>query len=562
MTTPGGTATHNSYDFVAPAPTVSSFAPTGGPISGGTTVTITGTGLFGATSVLFGTVAAPSFTVVSPTAIVAKAPAHAVGTVAVKVVTHGGSASASGLFGYLAWTKETVPLPSNATLTGPTSGGGVQETSCPRAGWCLVAGSYRVGSTRELLFALQTGTQISSVEGVLPSNAATHPNPIVTKVSCAAVGTCVVVGSYISATGADQAFIDTLKQGSWTSIAAPAPANSSTVSGTVFLDLRGLHCWAQGSCIAVGAYTDTTERVQGLIETETGGTWTPLEAPVPANGYAGYVANNPNGALGSLSCPSTTSCVAAGDYVLNGTTSQGPENGVFVDTLSGGSWSATQVPLPSNATTTNGLEITFGEYVSCASVGQCAVTANYFSTKGSTSMLATLASGTWQSIPAPRLSNGTSLQTLSRLWSTSCAATGSCAAVGIYRTNLSGHPDESVIETRTGGTWSAHAPTIPSGAGATGVVLRTVTCPSSGACVAVGTATDVTTSPTAPATTEPVTIFENQIGTTWLPKLVSGDVYTGTGLACPSAGSCEVAMALQGKTGKTIWRKPIIEVNS
>ncbi len=57
-------------------PAVLEVGPSGGPLSGGTTVSIRGTGFTGATSVHFGPVAASSFTIESPTLIEAVAPAE------------------------------------------------------------------------------------------------------------------------------------------------------------------------------------------------------------------------------------------------------------------------------------------------------------------------------------------------------------------------------------------------------------------------------------------------------------------------------------------------------
>ena len=51
------------------APTVTAISPSSGPAAGGTTVTITGTGLSGATAVKFGTVAATSVSVVAATQV-------------------------------------------------------------------------------------------------------------------------------------------------------------------------------------------------------------------------------------------------------------------------------------------------------------------------------------------------------------------------------------------------------------------------------------------------------------------------------------------------------------
>ena len=65
VTTPEGTSATSSADrfsFLAP-PTVTKLKPTTGPVTGGTTVTITGTNLTGATAVKFGSINATSFTV-------------------------------------------------------------------------------------------------------------------------------------------------------------------------------------------------------------------------------------------------------------------------------------------------------------------------------------------------------------------------------------------------------------------------------------------------------------------------------------------------------------------
>ena len=71
-------------------PTITSFTPATGTTTGGTTVTITGTGLYGATAVKFGTTTAKEHIVTSPTTIKAVTKAHAPGTVTVKVTTAGG----------------------------------------------------------------------------------------------------------------------------------------------------------------------------------------------------------------------------------------------------------------------------------------------------------------------------------------------------------------------------------------------------------------------------------------------------------------------------------------
>lgn len=75
-------------------PSVTALSPSQGPASGGTTVTVTGTGFSGATSVSFGGASATGFTVNSATQITATAPTGS-GTVNVTVTTAAG-ASATG----------------------------------------------------------------------------------------------------------------------------------------------------------------------------------------------------------------------------------------------------------------------------------------------------------------------------------------------------------------------------------------------------------------------------------------------------------------------------------
>lgn len=109
------------YSNDPPPPVVTAVSPATGPVAGNTLVTITGTGLSGATAVKFGTVKNTSpITRVSADTITVKSPAHAPGAVHVRVVTPcGTSAIATGdTFTY-------VPAPTITAVSpqkGPTGG--------------------------------------------------------------------------------------------------------------------------------------------------------------------------------------------------------------------------------------------------------------------------------------------------------------------------------------------------------------------------------------------------------------------------------------------------------
>ncbi|UKZ03005.1 IPT/TIG domain-containing protein (plasmid) [Streptomyces viridifaciens] len=93
VTTVGGTSAAVTYTYLA-APTVTALSPSQGPVSGGNSVTLTGTGLAQTSQVLFGAVPA-AFTVVSDTHLVADAPPGPAGPVGVTVTTPGGPSAAN-----------------------------------------------------------------------------------------------------------------------------------------------------------------------------------------------------------------------------------------------------------------------------------------------------------------------------------------------------------------------------------------------------------------------------------------------------------------------------------
>ena len=100
VVTAGGTSAISSGDqftYYTPRPVVVGISPSSGTTAGGTSVTIGGYALTGATAVYFGSILATSFTVNSDGTITAVVPPGTAGTVDITVVTPGGtSATSSG----------------------------------------------------------------------------------------------------------------------------------------------------------------------------------------------------------------------------------------------------------------------------------------------------------------------------------------------------------------------------------------------------------------------------------------------------------------------------------
>jgi hypothetical protein len=109
------------------APVVSSVAPTSGPPVGGTSVTITGTGFTGATSVRFAGQPATNIVVVSDTSITCKTPAQTEDeVVGISVTTPGGTGTSGLIFTYSGSTGTSDIFPAFIPIIPPPLIGNAQ----------------------------------------------------------------------------------------------------------------------------------------------------------------------------------------------------------------------------------------------------------------------------------------------------------------------------------------------------------------------------------------------------------------------------------------------------
>ncbi|MDN0194554.1 IPT/TIG domain-containing protein [Streptomyces sp. S.PNR 29] len=158
VTTPGGTSNALTFTYLA-TPAVTGVSPERGPASGGTTVTLTGANLTGATAVRFDGLAATSFTVDSATQITAVTPAHAAGAAAVTVTTPAGTSNPddpSAHFYYAA--------PPSLTSLSPPSGTTAGGTLVTLTGNNLLgATAVRFDGTSATSFAIDSATQITAL---------------------------------------------------------------------------------------------------------------------------------------------------------------------------------------------------------------------------------------------------------------------------------------------------------------------------------------------------------------------------------------------------------------
>jgi len=162
----------NGYSYAAnPAPKVTSIAPSSGPASSGTAVTITGTGFLAGATVSLGGAAATGVNVVSSTSITATTAAHTAGAVNVVVTNSDGQSSTlSNAYTYVAAPAVTSITPS----TGPANGG---------TGLTITGTNFQSGATVSFGGTATTGVTVTSntsITATAPAHAAGTVDVVVT----------------------------------------------------------------------------------------------------------------------------------------------------------------------------------------------------------------------------------------------------------------------------------------------------------------------------------------------------------------------------------------------
>jgi len=243
-----------------PPPTITSFDPASGPV--GTSVTVTGTGLTGATRVSFGATVASSFTVDSDTQITVIVPPGA-GTSPIKVTTSGGTVKSSTNF-----QVTSPPPPGGPSITSfdPASGSVGSSVTITGTGF-TGATSVSFGATPSASFTVDSDTQITAV---VPVGANTAPIKVTTPNGTASSATnfkvLIVVSSFTPAEG---------------------PVGTSvTITGSGF---TGASSVSFGSTPATSFTVDSDTQVTAVVP--SGAVTAPIKVAVPGNGVGKSATN-------------------------------------------------------------------------------------------------------------------------------------------------------------------------------------------------------------------------------------------------------------------------------
>ena len=313
----------------------------------------------------------------------------------------------------------------------------------------------------------------TGVEAALPDNAGPDPEVSLLSVSCTSPGDCTALGNYIDSTGNRQGLLLTQTSGVWGTGVDPVPPTNAGPK----LFLESLSCPSAGNCTAVGFYKDSAGSYEGLLLSETEGTWgTGVEATLPAN-----AAPDPEAGLEELSCPSASNCTAIGSYI----DSSGIQQGLLLTETAGVWGTGVEAAIPANAASDPEI---LPEDLSCSSPGNCTAVGNYTTSAGDfEGFLLTETSGTWGTgveATGPANAEGSRLF----LHGVSCPSVGNCSGVGDYF-DRSGN-NQGLLLSETAGVWGTGVEaTIPANGDSkpnVDVFIEGVQCPSAGNCTAVG----------------------------------------------------------------------------
>ncbi len=279
--------------------------------------------------------------------------------------------------------------------------------------------------------------------------------------------------------------------------------------------LSSVSCASSSFCVAAGYYYNGTVD-QNLVLTWNGSTWL-LDAAASLS-----TSSSQRNYLRGVSCASSSFCVAAG-YYYNGTADQN-----LVLTWNGSTWLLdSAASLSTSSSHSNHLT-----GVSCASLSFCVAAGHYFSGTVEQNLLLTWNGTSWSLNSAASLSTSSSQN--DHLTGVSCASLGFCVAAGYF----AGSAYQNLILTWNGTSWSLNSAASLSTSSSQDNFLYGVSCPSVSFCVAAGEYINGT-------------VFQNLLlawnGTSWsLDSAASLSTSSSqnnhmTGVSCASASSCVAA---------------------
>ena len=289
---------------------------------------------------------------------------------------------------------------------------------------CVVTGyaQLKSGVVQGMAAVESAGNWTLTLTGPIPTTSANTPIPpppfddpghSFTAPSCPTLDFCAAVGEMnATAPGLDEAYLASETGGRWTA-SYVMPKDVAKVGYW-----SGIDCWSASNCLAVGTYEATDGQYHADVATDLNGHWS-------AQRFTALDALDATSSeLGAVSCSANASCWVAGEDDVAGVATP-----FVAQSPRPGAWSAlTPLAVPT------GTQSAYLSSLSCPTPSSCVAAGGYSTTlSGSTShlwidtqgLIATRVQGVWSTALG---ANAT--PTFAGLWRTSCSTAGYCAAMG------------------------------------------------------------------------------------------------------------------------------------
>jgi hypothetical protein len=328
---------------------------------------------------------------------------------------------------------------------------GAQQTSlaavaCASMNSCVAVGYYKNSSSTIVPLAERwDGIEWTTLSPVVPSGAV---ETRLEGLSCSSETSCTAVGYYQTGTEAFSTLVERWNGTTWSTVTSP---NASGRSRSYLYDVSctgSSDCWAVGKGTYKASEESATKEPSALLEHWNGTAWSVSSATSPPT------------QLQSVSCASSTSCVAVSGKA-----------GAAVQRWNGTSWSAQ---------TGAGLSSTVLHDVACTSASACTAVGSS-SAAGHTAPFAERWNGTSWAAQTSADPVGTLEEVTSGSFESVACSSSACSAVGSRSTASETMP---LDEGWDGSSWALQPVAAPSGT--TESRYLGASCPGEFKCMAVG----------------------------------------------------------------------------
>ncbi len=316
----------------------------------------------------------------------------------------------------LTWNGTTWSLNDSPSLS-PSQGQNnyLNGVSCVSRTFCVAAGYYFNSSGEgQSLLLVWNGTTWSLDDSPSLCNSNSQDSGLY-DVSCASASYCVATGVYSNAADLTQGLLLTWNGTTWSLDDSPSLSASSTQNS----GLGNVSCVTSTFCVVGGSYVNpaNVEVTQSLFLTWNGTTWSLDDSPSLST------SSTQNSYVGSVACTRVTFCVATGFYGNR----SGTVDHLLILTWNGVTWSLDDSPSLSPASAPYSIPGS----VSCLSTTFC-VADGYFTydlyTDSFQNLILTWNGMTWSLNDSPSLS--TSQAQNNYLGGVSCVGSAFCVAAG------------------------------------------------------------------------------------------------------------------------------------